>query len=429
MTIMIYIRVLLFAIFFFGTAGKILFAQNWRGTVNADWNNSANWSSWPLNNVNIVIDPVNYTGAGASPAISSASVFTPQKILIQNGASVLIQNNLTTNDNVDVLGTGTLLTIQGGTVNIGLAANGRLMADLGAAIIIQNGTLDAGRTLAVGGASTITMNNGTINNIPRILMDLGGKFIFNNGNIVAGERLAIGDGDLINASLFQMNGGSLTVNTELTLVNEFGNHTPTINMAGGTLTVNGNVLWLGISPGSGAPQFNITGGTTTINGNIQNTAGSTVNLNMNISGTGRVDFNGTLIEMISAADSIKQTNNTLFFFNNTAAWINAGVYSATNAKVSFNGNTQLQGTGIFSFNDILINSTKTLDHFSPYNINVKGDFINHGNFISNLNKVSLNGNGAQVIDGNSITSFYTLYVTNSSVQGVTVKKSIMVTGF
>jgi len=403
-------------------------SQSWRGTVNADWNNASNWSAWPLNNANIVIDPVNYTGAAASPSIINASVFIPNKILIQNGASMLIQNNLTTNDNVDVVGTGTLLTIQGGTINIGLGTNGRLLADVGGQLIIQNGTIDAGKSIAAGSGSTITMNNGILNNIPRVLVDLGGKFIFNNGTIIAGERLAMSDGDIAGSSNFQMNGGNLTVNTQLSFINEFGNFTPSFTMAGGSLTVNGDVVWLGIAPGTGAPRFNITGGTTNINGNIFNTAGSTVNMRMNISGSGRVEFNGTLIETISSADSIQQINNTLFFINTTCSWLNAGVFAANNSKLTINGNIQLQGSGVYNFDDIQINSNKTLHHVAPYTINIGGDFINHGNFISNLNRVSFNGTDTQTIDGNSITSFYYLMISNSSLIGVLVKKDIVVTG-
>lgn len=142
----------------------------------------------------------------------------------------------------------------------------------------------------------------------------------------------------------------------------------------------------------------------------------------------RVDFNGALIELIDAADSIRQTNNNLFFFNNTGSWTNAGVFLAANSQTIFNGSTRLLGTGSYHFDDILINSNKALDHFSPYELHVKGDFINHGNFISNANKVSFSGTGPQVIDGSSLSSFYYLNIINSSPSGVSVNRSIWVTG-
>ncbi len=423
----IFIRILIIAIIQFATA-TVLPAQNWRGTVNSDWNNSANWSSWPLNNINIVIDPLNYTGNAASPVISVASVFSPKKVIVQNAAELIIQNNLTTNDNFDVTGVGSKLTITGGIFNIGLAANGRLLVDLGAQMIMNGGSIATGRNVALGTGTTITMNNGSLTSGDRLLMDLGGRFILNAGNIIVATRLALADGDLAGSSFFQMNGGTVTVGAEISLGNEFGNYSPGFNLAGGTLTVNGNVLWLGIAPGSGTPKFNISGGTAHINGNIQNSVASTVNLFLEINGTGQLNFNGSLIDALYVADSIKHSGNTQFFINAPCTWTNHGVFHSQNSLVNFNGNASLQGTGVYNFDDILINSNKTVTHVSPVNIDVKGDFMNHGDFISNLNMVTFNGVDVQSIDGSTSTSFYKLKISNSSAQGVIVKKSIFVTG-
>jgi hypothetical protein len=407
---------------------KILLAQNWRGTINSDWNNAANWSAWPLTNTNLVIDPINYTGIAASPAITNASVFIPSKILMQNGAQLTIQNNLTTNDNFDVIGTGSLLSIMGGTVNIGLSNNGRLLADIGGAILINNGTITTGKSLAAGSASTISMNNGTVNTLQRLLIDMGGSFLFNNGNITVGQRVAIGDGDVYHSSLFQMNGGNLTIGAELNLSNEFGNFTPCFNMTGGTLVVNGIVSWLGIAPGAGAPLFNISGGNCTINGNIINTVASTVNMNLQINGTGQLNFNGSLIETLYPSDSIQQKNNSRFFFNNNSNWVMNGVFTATNSLTTFNDSTTLQGNGQYSFDGILINSGKSLVHTNPYNIDIKGNFTNHGNFVSSSNSVTFNGSNAQVIDGSIISRFNKVIISNVSPAGVSTNKSFWVTG-
>ena len=129
-----------------------------------------------------------------------------------------------------------------------------------------------------------------------------------------------------------------------------------------------------------------------------------------------------------ATDSIKHSGNTQFFINTPCAWTNNGAFHSQNSLINFNGNTSLQGTGVYNFDDILIDSNKTVNHFSPFNINVKGNFTNNGDFICNLNKVTFNGVDEQSIDGSSLTSFSQLLISNSSVPGVIVKKSIFVTG-
>ena len=137
--------------------------RNWTGNVDADWNNSANWSNWPLNGSSIVIDPANYTGNAATPIVSTNSVFTPNDITIQNGGQLTVQANLTTTEDMEVLDANSSLTIQSGTINIGPGNSGRLIVDLSAAVTISGGTLNVDQRFIAGDNTNISITGGNVN--------------------------------------------------------------------------------------------------------------------------------------------------------------------------------------------------------------------------------------------------------------------------
>ena len=41
----------------------VLWAQDWTGAINNNWNDPGNWDQWPLDEENITIHPLNYSGA------------------------------------------------------------------------------------------------------------------------------------------------------------------------------------------------------------------------------------------------------------------------------------------------------------------------------------------------------------------------------
>ena len=120
-------------------------AQNWTGNVDSDWNNASNWSSWPLGGQDISINPSLYTGNAASPVISANSVFSPGAVLIENGGLLTIGANLSTQDDVEVLGAGSQLIVNDGTFNVNLSDGGRLIIDLGATMVINGGNTQGGQ--------------------------------------------------------------------------------------------------------------------------------------------------------------------------------------------------------------------------------------------------------------------------------------------
>ena len=400
------------------------FGQNWTGNVDADWNNSANWSNWPLNAASIVIDPVNYTGNTANPTIAINSVFTPNDITIQNGGQLTVQANLTTTADIEILDANSSMTIQSGILNVGPGNSGRLIVDLSASVTISGGTLNVDQRFIAGDNTTINISGGNINVGQRFIVELGAQCNVTGGTINITETLAIVDGNANQSSLFFLINGDVTVGNEISLENEVGNYTPTFFMDGGTLTT-GDVFWFGAIPGSGSPKMRLLSGNATINGDIINMVGSTVDMYLIISGIANVQFNGSLIEPIQITDTITQVGASTFSINTPTTWNNAGVFRGSFSTITINGNTTLQGSGIYDFHSIAINNAASLNHVAPTNISVKGNITNNGIFTHNANTVNLTGTTAQQISGASPTTFHDLVVNHTST-GITLNQNIQI---
>ena len=401
-----------------------LFAQNWTGNVDADWNNSANWSNWPLNGASIVIDPANYTGNAAMPIIAVNSVFTPNDITIQNGGQLTVQANLTTTEDVEILDANSSMTIQSGIMTVGPGNSGRLIVDLSASVTISGGTLNVDQRFIAGDNTTISISGGNVNVGQRFIVELGAQCNVTGGIINITETLAIADGNANQSSLFFLINGDVTVGNEIEFENEVGNYTPTFFMDGGTLTT-GDVFWFGAAPGSGTPMMRLLSGNATINGDIINMAGSTVNMYLIISGVANVQFNGSLIETIQVTDTITQVGACTFSINTPTTWNNTGVFYGYFSTITINGNTTLQGTGVYDFHSIAINNAVILNHVAPTSISIKGDITNNGAFVHNSNTVNLTGTTAQQISGPSSTTFYDLVLNHAST-GITLNQNIQV---
>ncbi len=182
------------------------FSQNWTGNVSSDWNNAANWSAMPANNSTLTINPVNFTGAAASPVINAASSFSPDKISVLNGASLTISDNITINND--------------------------LVIDLGGQVSLNSGTVTVERHIIIGDGKTSG---------PSMLNSNGARLIV-NGNLAFKNDV----GNYMPA--VTVNSGSLTVNGDMTWYGQSpGAGTPKFNVKGGTALINGNIRNL---PGS-----------------------------------------------------------------------------------------------------------------------------------------------------------------------------------
>lgn len=393
--------------------GGFVYSQNWTGNVNSDWNNASNWSSWPLNNQDIVINPALYTGNAASPIISSNSTFSPAAVDLLNGADLIINANLTTQDDVNAIGIGTSITVNAGTFNVNPGNGGRLIIDLGATMLQTNGTVLVDERFIAGEDAVITINNGNASSGERLLMDLGGQFIQNGGTVSVAQTFAMADGNVNGPSKYTLNGGSLSITGEMGFENEAGNFEPTFILNGGTLTVNGTMFWFGAAPGSGTPRFISTGGTVSVNGIIENMLGSTVNMYMSIGGNSTFNYSGNLIQSINVTDSILQHGASSLVFTGTNSILNAGVFEAhNNVLTTFNGTTTIGGTGSYNLANVLIEPNKSLT--LNQHLSLKNDFIKNGSFNAQTFTTSFVGTSLQQINGTGFTNFYDLSINNAS---------------
>ena len=378
------------------------FGQNWTGALNSDWNNPSNWSTTPSNGDDIVIDPANYTGVMAEPVIAVNSNFTPAEMLVQNGAHLTVSAVLNTTNRVEVIGNGTLLTItnSGAFSLIGGGNNARL-------IFVDDAHLE--------------MDGGVLSSGQRLLFELGATGTIDDGTVTVGETIALVDGSAIGSSKLIQNGGTITTNAEFGFENEAGTYYPTFEQNGGTLYVNGSLLWLGTAPGAGKGYFRSNGGSVFITGTIGNDPTSTMGMHLEVSGSSTIFENsGTNVTVLSG-DSLVLADSATWRDVNAPAWMNDGVvYGSSNSlfqsgNTTFNGNTNGSGIAVYQLGNLTVPTGKTLNHVYPILLRISGNMNILGSFNHNTNRLILNGTKNQSIDhaANNLT-FHGLTVENKA---------------
>lgn len=358
------------------------FGQNWTGAVNSDWNNPANWSTTPSNGDDIEVDPANYTGAMAHPIISGISNFTPAEMLVQNGAQLTISGTLNTSDQVGIIGAGTLMTItnNGAFSLTGAGNNARL-------IFVEDAHLE--------------MNGGSLSSGQRLLFELGATGTIHNGTVTVGETIALVDGSASGSSKLIQNGGTITTNAEFGFENEAGIFYPTFEQNGGTLHINGALLWLGAAPGAGKGYFRSTGGSVFITGTIGNDPTSTMGMHLELKGNMAIlENSGTSVQLLNG-DSIVLNNGANWKDLNSIIWLNDGNVYASDTSLFVSGNTLFNGNGSYQLNFLTIPAGKTLNHISPAILRVSGDLVISGSFNHNSNTLELNGSKNQSVNQTS----------------------------
>lgn len=370
--------------------------QNWTGAVNSDWNNPANWSAIPSNGDNIEIDPANYTGVMAQPIISGSSNFTPAEMLVQNGAQLTISGTLNTTDQVEIIGAGTQITItnSGAFSLIGGGNNARLIFAEDAHLEMDGGSLSSGQ---------------------RLLFELGGTGTIHNGTVTVGETIALVDGSAAGSSKLVQNGGTITTNAEFGFENEAGIFYPTFEQNGGTLQVNGSLIWLGAAPGAGKGYFRSTGGSVFVTGTIGNDPTSTMGMHLELNGSSAVLENSGTSVLLLNGDSVVLDNGATWKDLNSTVWTNDGRIHARDSSLFLSGNTTFTGNGSYQLDFLTVPAGKTLNHTNPIIMRVSGDLSISGSFNHNTNILELNGFRNQTIDhsSNNLT-LYNLRVQNSA---------------
>jgi len=379
-------------------------SQDWTGAVNSDWNNPANWNGFPANGDDVTISFSNYSGAMAHPVINTNSSFSPAEMLVDGGAVLTVNANLTTTDRVEIIGVGTQLQLNAGILNIsGGAGNARFVFAEHAQFVMTGGELNVGQ---------------------RLLFELGASGEISGGTIDIAETFALIDGEGAVSSSFTQTGGFIQTD-EFGFENEAGNFHPIYNLAGGTFLVSGIVLVEGVSPGSGLGEFYATGGTADFLGTIGNIVGSTMNYVFRIENEATVNMSGATIDQLPG-DSIVVSNGGTLNINGNLVWNNEGVITGENAEVVVNANIVLNGNGAHQFPDLTILPGKVLSQLAPPVVSVNGDFLWNGNY-SQLNHVlELNGTELQnvLLSQDQVLSGLIL---NNSGDGVLVNHNLTIT--
>jgi len=402
------------------------YSQNWTGAINSDWNNAANWSNWPLGGQDITINPLNFTGASASPVITSHSVFIPGFVLVTNGGHLTINANLTTLDDVECIGLGSSITVNAGTFSVNPGDGGRLIFDLGATGIINAGNVIVDERFIAGENALVTINGGTSSSGERLIMDLGGQFIQYGGTVNVAALFAAADGSMIQQSGYTLNNGILNITGEFALECETGNFNPFFIQNNGTLNVNGDIFWFGMSPGIGRGIFIQNGGISNISGIIQNMPASTIGMHVEFNNNAVCNITGTLFENLHQTDSLFQTGTSQINISQPSFLLkNQGKINAFSGLFSINGNCSFSGTGMFQFDDINLQSNSTLVHNTLSSILIRGNFLQNGNYIHQNHKLIFNGNDLQNVSGFSNLNAYKLTILNDG-QGVQLATQILV---
>ncbi len=327
-------------------------AQEWTGAVNSDWNNSANWNEWPLNDEDISIDPAFFTGAMALPVISGTSGFIPDRLFIVNGGQ---------------------LTIAGALI----VGNRVIIEDDGSSVVMESGSLTA----------------------ERLITEAGGGFTLQDGMVNITSVVALGD-DGVSPSYMTMNGGTMTVTGEFGFDVVLEPSSPAFTVNAGSLTVNGEAMWYSEAPGSGRGRLLVNGGDVQINGPMVSNAGGPLRTHIEVNG-GTLTTIGPEIDLRNNDDSLIVTSGSIHL-GGTMTMDMDGVFHMSGGEVNFMDDVTLDGNGTYLLNDVNIVQNATLTHSDPEEIVVLGDWNSQGSFIPQTNTVAFSGDEQQNIGATTL---------------------------
>jgi len=306
------------------------------------------------------------------------------------------------------IGSGTTVNISGNTNLSGSLTNNGTLA-IGANTLTLSGS---GSGLAGGSLTpTITTGNFTGSGTISIITD---KNIPSNSNLSISPVIAIASGVTVT------NQGTVKTTNDITGGNSasawINDISSSLEMAGTTSTLLATgTLNASATPntviysGTGAQliesgtyyDLNITQATKTLSNAI------TINRNLTLSGDAVVDASASNYSISIAGDWINNSTATNPFVYRTGT-------------VTFNGTTVVSGSAISAFNTINIASGGNLTaHATPGSFRVSGNWTNNGNFFSNSSDVTFiaagvpGGSATSTMSGASITAFNNLIINSS----------------
>lgn len=218
--------------------------------------------------------------------------------------------------------------------------------------------------------------------------------------------------------------------------------TGTYTLTGGTIEFDGNCAGTGqtsnpnlttayninlsTNAGATADTKNICG-ITTINGNLSvleaaQMAACATPINMSCTGMFTINTSGTVtlgsdfgagdVTLTSGALNIGANNLTVCGSN----FINNASFNGGTGTVIINGNTTLSGSSTTTFNNLIINATKTFTGHAT-SFNVSGNWVNNGTYAHNSGTVVFSG--TTDVSGTSTTQFNNLTINNGASLSLT----------
>ncbi len=311
--------------------------------------------------------------------------------------------------------TGDLTIGSGTTVTFGSNAtlSGNLLNSGTLAIGANTLTLSGVGTSISGGSLTPSVITGNITGTGTLSIT-GDKNIPSNTNLSISPVIAIASGVTVASQGTVKTTNNITgANSSSTWINDISS---SLEMEGatsellatGTLAASANPNTI-IYSGTGAQtiktgtyyDLNITQATKTLNNAI------TINRNLTISGNAVLDVSASNYSIAIAGNWI----------NNSSA---AHPFVYGTGTVTFNGTTVVSGSAISAFNSINIDSGGNLTaHATTGSFRVSGDWTNNGNFFSNSSDVTFiaagtpGGSASSTLSGSSITAFNNLIINSS----------------
>lgn len=446
------------------TTGDIILSQgtlstgagNYNLTAGGDWTNNGGTFSGGTSTVTLT---------GASGIISGTNSTIFPNLIIDAGSAYTMNNSNTCNNltfgissgnNSLTHGTTSSLIVNGTvTINQPTSNNNTTAWNINAGSATVSGLITfAGTTNTTSRIGKITITTGTLNangGITFVASNSASKVIDMSGGA--------GTLNLKGALTIPANSSTLTAGTS-SIFNYYDDiNTQTVNYfnSGGY-----NDLYLNNTSGSGAAlSAAIT--STNVNGNIFVNSGllNTINFAITLgnsnkltlasgasmnAGTSLITFGTTGTAIINGT---LKTSNTAGFSGSTSTAIvstnNPTITLGSGSTVEFSSGSAQTITGRSDYANVTISgaSTKTLNaaanlsntltigtgstfdvSSSNFALNIKGDFIDNGSFSPRNGTVTLNGTGAQNINGSSATSFYNLTFNNSN--GLTLGNNVTV---
>ncbi len=341
---------------------------------------------------------------------------------------------LTITGNTKVTGA---MTVSGGTCNLsGTLATGSLTVSAGTVSVTGSGVVTSTGVISISSTGTLTLNNATGS-------ASGGSFSMANGTLNLGQSTSTANisfptisgsksvsGGIINIYASTSYALNTTIssyyNLSLFATNSASNPTFTTS---GTLTVSNALVVTNNSLNGSQPTTFLSPGSNAIN----LTGSFTLPTNSNfIPGTSTVTFNGTGTQAIPTANfynlSISKSSGTANAGSSTIGIANAFTISNTanfsigTSTINYNGTVNQTILTSIEYANISVSnsgtSTKVTVPSSPA-LKVKGDLVTNSSFDALTNNATVQLTGAGVTQTISGGTYYNLYVSMSTLSGVT----------